>query len=66
MPKYLTRIEASEYLTGFLGLPLKANTLARFVVRGGGPRHYRFGKRTVYLPDDLRSWAEARLIEHAA
>lgn len=59
MRKYLTRQEAAQYLTE-RGLRISHRTLAKFASQGGGPTYYKFGFRTLYQPDELMAWAEAR------
>lgn len=50
--------EAAEYLTNTLGVPIRANTLKRKRVVGGGPVFHRLGARAFYTPDDLAAWAK--------
>lgn len=59
--KYLERPEAAQYLTDQLGLRVSKNTLQKWVTTGGGPAYRRFGKRAVYLIQDLNEWAERKL-----
>ena len=41
-----------------LGLGL--STLAKLRISGGGPPFYKFGRRVLYDPKDLESWAMER------
>lgn len=59
--RYLSREEAAQYLTEQRGLKVSKNTLQKWVTTGGGPGYRRFGKRAVYLIDDLNDWAERKL-----
>ncbi len=59
--KYLERPEAAQYLTDHLGLRVSKTTLQKWVTTGGGPAYRRFGKRAVYLIQDLNEWAERKL-----
>jgi hypothetical protein len=59
--QYLSRREASEYLTS-QGLPVAVPTLAKYATTGGGPFLQKFGRRcVVYKPTDLDAWASGRL-----
>lgn len=46
--RYLSRADASEYLTHTRGLPTAKTTLQKLASVGGGPRYRRFGNRSVY------------------
>lgn len=59
--KFLTRVEASEYLTEVRGLPTAKGTLQKLATVGGGPPYQRFGNRVVYLPNNLDQWANQKL-----
>jgi len=59
--RYLSRADASEYLTHTRGLPTAKTTLQKLASVGGGPRYRRFGNRSVYLQTDLDEWAEEKL-----
>jgi len=59
--KYLERTEAAIYLTEQLGLRVAKGTLQKWATVGGGPAYRRFGKRAVYLIEDLQAWAESKL-----
>lgn len=59
--RYINREEAAQYLTKQRGLAVSKNTLQKWVTVGGGPAYRRFGKRAVYLIDDLNEWAEKKL-----
>ena len=58
---YLTKKEASSYLTGTLGLPVAVQSLSKYITQGGGPAYQKFGGRVVYTKDALVEWANARL-----
>jgi hypothetical protein len=60
--KYLTRREASDYLTS-KGLRVATSTLGKWVTVGGGPKYRRFGRNAVYTTTDLDDWARQRLGE---
>ncbi len=57
---FLSREEAAQYLTE-RGLKTAKGTLQKWVTTGGGPAYRRFGKRAVYLVEDLNEWAERKL-----
>ncbi len=59
---YFTKREASEYLTGVLGLPTSEKTLSKYITIGGGPSYQKFGtKRIVYKKESLDEWVDKRL-----
>lgn len=58
--RFLSREEAAQYLTA-AGLRTAKATLQKWVTTGGGPAYRRFGKRAVYLVEDLDAWAERKL-----
>jgi hypothetical protein len=60
MREYLTREEASAYLTE-RGLKITKTTLQKMATLGGGPVYAIFGSRAVYTPPNLDAWAEAKL-----
>ena len=60
MTPYLTRPEAAQFLTE-RGFTISKNTLMKMASAGGGPIYRIFGHRAVYAPNDLLSWAEAKL-----
>lgn len=59
--KYLTKRQASEYLTDSLGLPVAEKTLSKLIVHGGGPKYQKFGVRVVYSQTELTDWAKSKL-----
>lgn len=59
--RFISRDEAAQYLTDELGLRVSKNTLQKWVTVGGGPAYRRFGKRAVYLVEDLNEWAERKI-----
>ncbi len=46
-------------------LGVSARTLHRLREEGGGPDHYRFGRRVLYRCDDLKRWAAERHVPGA-
>ncbi len=58
--KYLTRLEAAEYVTS-RGIPLAKNTLQKMATVGGGPLYRRFGNRSLYKAKDLDAWIAERV-----
>lgn len=58
--KFLSREEAAQYLTE-QGLRTAKGTLQKWVTTGGGPAYRRFGKRAVYLVEELDEWAKEKL-----
>jgi hypothetical protein len=58
--KFLSRDEAAQYLTEH-GLKTAKGTLQKLVTTGGGPAYRRFGKRSVYLVEELDEWAKEKL-----
>ena len=59
MKKYLTRVEASEYLSEH-GFKTATKSLAKYATVGGGPDYKKFGNRVLYSPSDLIAWAESK------
>ena len=59
--KYLMRADAARYVRETWGLPCSKAWLAKLAVVGGGPVFRKAGKTPLYSPDDLDSWAEARI-----
>jgi excisionase family DNA binding protein len=51
---YLNREDAAAYLG------VSPGTLARWASNGEGPRYYRLGRSTKYLPHDLDAFIETR------
>jgi hypothetical protein len=58
--RHLSRTEAAEFLTAN-GYPVAKTTLQKYATVGGGPTYRKFGRRVVYQPEHLLSWAESRL-----
>ena len=56
---FLTREKAASFLAD-RGLPVAKTTLGKLACIGGGPKFHKFGQRTLYKPNDLLAWAEAR------
>ena len=59
--RYLTKKEASVYLTQGLGLPVSEKSLSKYITSGGGPQYQKFGRRVVYLESYLSDWVKSRL-----
>lgn len=51
---FLTTKEAARFLK------LKANTLEKMRVYGGGPQYRKHGRHVVYHVDDLMAWSNLR------
>lgn len=58
--KYLTRVEAAQYLTE-RGLPISKSTLGKYACTGGGPVYQMFGSRSLYTPASLDAWIDVKL-----
>ncbi len=59
--KYLTKKQASDYMTNTLGLPVAVKTLSKLITVGGGPEFQKFNTRVVYTQVALDTWAQSRL-----
>lgn len=59
--RFLTKKQASDFLTNKMGLPVAVKTLSKLITVGGGPKYRKFYHRCVYLESDLREWATAHL-----
>jgi len=59
--KYLTRLEASQYIESTYRFACGHCLLAKLASIGGGPARLRSGRSVVYRIDDLDRWALARL-----
>jgi hypothetical protein len=59
-PKFLSRREASEYVSTKYGFKCKPATLAKFAHFGDGPRYVVTGNCTQYAINDLDEWARSR------
>lgn len=58
--QFLTRREASEYLTE-RGIPCAVATLAKYATVGGSPTISYFGSKPLYRPSDLDLWVSGRM-----
>lgn len=58
---YLRRDDAATYVRQRYGLPCSRNWLAKLAVHGGGPAFRKAGKFPLYAPDDLDTWATAKI-----
>jgi hypothetical protein len=58
----MTRPQAAEYLTHFLGVPTSSKTLAQYASRGhvSGPPYAVANGRAIYERNDLEQWAAQR------
>jgi hypothetical protein len=63
MVKYLTRIEAADYVRDHFGIPCTTHSLANYAKIGCGPRYHRAAGRAWYDPADLTAWIEERASE---
>ena len=52
--EFITTEEAANYLG------LQPTTLEAWRCRGGGPKHFRFGRSVRYRIGDLEAWSETR------
>jgi hypothetical protein len=55
-----SRSGAADYLRQKFGEG-SASALAKVASSPAGPAHYKFGKKVIYLDDDLDAWALRRL-----
>jgi hypothetical protein len=60
-PRYLRRREVPQYLDEEWGVPCAYTSLMRMASVGGGPLFRHFGRVVVCAPEDLDTWAEAKL-----
>jgi len=59
---YLRRKDAATYLHERFGEG-SASSLAKLAVTGGGPRYFKYGRKSVfYLRSDLDAWATSRMV----
>lgn len=59
---FLTTLSAAQFLTEEHGLPIAAATLRKLRCIGGGPTFCKFGRRVLYCPDQLKTWATQRIV----
>lgn len=59
--QFMTKKQASEFLTNEMGLPTSDKTLNKFISCGGSPVYQKFGARVVYTKQALIDWANSRL-----
>ena len=52
----LNRKQAAHYVTEMWGVPCSYKWLAKLVVVGGGPRHWKWGRAVRYRADALDAW----------
>ncbi len=57
--RYLSRAASAKFLSD-VGFPTSPRTLEKLAHLGGGPVYRKFGRRTIYAPADLITWAEGR------
>jgi hypothetical protein len=60
-PPFLTRRQATDFLSKELNLPMTKGQLERLACFGGGPDYEIYGNRSVYRPVNLVRWALRRL-----
>jgi len=58
--KYLSRSEASEFLTS-QGTPVASKTLQKYASLGGGPTYQKFGNRALYTEQSLLKWVNEKI-----
>ena len=61
MIHYLTKKQASKYLTQERGFPVSEKTLSKLISVGGSPIYQKFGARVLYTQKNLDDWANSRL-----
>ncbi len=59
--RYLSRLEAAQYVREEWGFPCSGKWLAKLAVTGGGPVYRKAGRFPIYDPVELDAWAEARI-----
>jgi hypothetical protein len=59
-PRYRRR-DVPAYLLERHGVEIKATTLAKLAVVGGGPVYELFGRTPFYRPEALDAWVASRL-----
>jgi hypothetical protein len=57
----LSRVEASQYLSGNWHIPTSVALLAKLAVTGGGPEYRKAGRTPLYPQDALDSYARSKL-----
>jgi hypothetical protein len=57
---YLNRKQAAHYVNETWGMPCSYKWLAKLVVTGGGPKHWKWGRAVRYQPHELDAWVSAR------
>jgi hypothetical protein len=58
--RYLTRVEAAEYITDNW-FPQSPKTLAKLAVTGGGPAFLKAGRVPIYTPSDCDDYARSKI-----
>lgn len=61
MSQYMTKKQASDFLTNELGLPTSDKTLSKLITCGGSPVYQKFGRRVLYTKEHLIDWANSKL-----
>jgi hypothetical protein len=59
--KRLLRAEVPAYLKQAHNYKTTRGSLANLAMRGGGPRFYKIGNRTLYPVEELDLWINSRL-----
>lgn len=61
LPHYLSRAQASRYLSEKWGVSRSPRTLAKLACIGGGPEMTYLGRTPMYSPDSLDAWVRSLL-----
>ena len=61
MANFLSKKQASSYLSNELGLKISDKTLSKYITTGGGPNYFKFGWRVVYTIETLNDWVNRKL-----
>ena len=61
MIQFLTKKQASDFLTSELGMPTSDKTLSKLITCGGSPLYQKFGRRVLYTRENLIEWANSKL-----
>lgn len=57
VPRYLTRLQASEYLLEMWNLKRSVSYLNQMAAKGTGPHFHKAGRTPLYARSDLNDWA---------
>ena len=61
--QFLTREQASDYISNTYGLRVAVKTLSKLASVGGGPLYRKFGRAAVYRVEELDAWIAEKLSE---